>query len=178
LAGTALPRRLSWQLGRVVELVDETARTKNIVLDVPDWQGHRAGQHVDVRLTAEDGYQAERSYSIASAPEDRHLVLTVERLRDGEVSPYLTDVLMPGDELELRGPIGGYFIWEEPLGGPLLLIADGSGVAPFARCCVTGRLSAVRCRRACCTRLGHSTISSIEGSYWTARTTGSRCGSR
>ena len=131
MAGTALPGRLTWQLGRVVELVDETARTKSIVLDVPDWQGHRAGQHVDVRLTAEDGYQAERSYSIASAPEDPHLVLTVERLDDGEVSPYLTDVLMPGDELELRGPIGGYFVWEESLGGPLLLIAGGSGVAPF-----------------------------------------------
>jgi ferredoxin-NADP reductase len=115
----------------VAELVDETARTKNIVLDVPDWQGHHAGQHVDVRLTAEDGYQAERSYSIASAPEDPHLVLTVERLDDGEVSPYLTDVLMPGDELELRGPIGGYFIWEESPGGPVLLIAGGSGVAPF-----------------------------------------------
>ena len=113
MAGTALPGRLTWQLGRVVELVDETARTKNVVLDIPGWQGHRAGQHVDVRLTAEDGYQVERSYSIASAPEDPHLVLTVERLDDGEVSPYLTDVLMPGDELELRGPIGGYFVWEE-----------------------------------------------------------------
>ena len=131
MAGTALPRRLTWQLGRVRELFDETARTKSIVLDVPDWAGHRAGQHVDVRLTAEDGYQAERSYSIASAPEDPHVVLTVERLEDGEVSPYLTDVLMPGDELELRGPIGGYFLWEESLGGPLLLIAGGSGVAPF-----------------------------------------------
>lgn len=115
----------------MVERVDETVRTKSIVLDVPDWAGHRAGQHVDIRLTAEDGYQAERSYSIASAPEDPHLVLTVERLEDGEVSPYLTDVLMPGDELELRGPIGGYFVWEESLGGPLLLIAGGSGVAPF-----------------------------------------------
>ena len=115
----------------MAELADETARTKSVVLDVPGWQGHRAGQHVDVRLTAEDGYQAERSYSIASGPEDEHLVLTVERLDDGEVSPYLTDVLMPGDELELRGPIGGYFIWEESLGGPLLLIAGGSGVAPF-----------------------------------------------
>jgi ferredoxin-NADP reductase len=101
----------------VVELVDETARTKNIVLDVPDWAGHRAGQHVDVRLTAEDGYQAERSYSIASAPEDPHLLLTVERLEDGEVSPYLTDVLMPGDELELRGPIGGYFVWRSRWAG-------------------------------------------------------------
>ena len=131
MAGTALPGRLTWQLGRVVELVDETARTKNVVLDIPGWQGHRAGQHVDVRLTAEDGYQVERSYSIASAPEDPHLVLTVERLDDGEVSPYLTDVLIPGDELELRGPIGGYFVWEESLGGPLLLIAGGSGVDPF-----------------------------------------------
>ena len=111
--------------------MDETARTKSIMVDVPDWAGHQAGQHVDIRLTAEDGYQAERSYSIASGPEDPHLVLTVERLEDGEVSPYLTDVLMPGDELELRGPIGGYFVWEESLGGPLLLVAGGSGVAPF-----------------------------------------------
>ena len=131
MAGTALPRRLIWQLGRVVELIDETARTKSIVLDVPEWQGHRPGQHIDVRLTAEDGYQVERSYSIASSPEDEHLVLTVERLDDGEVSPYLVDVLMPGDELELRGPVGGYFVWEESLGGPLLLVAGGSGVVPL-----------------------------------------------
>jgi ferredoxin-NADP reductase len=115
----------------VVQLVDETARTKSLVLEVPDWAGHRAGQHIDVRLTAEDGYQAERSYSIASAPEDRYVVITVERLDDGEVSPYLTDELRPGDELELRGPIGGYFIWEEKLGGPLLLIGGGSGVVPL-----------------------------------------------
>jgi ferredoxin-NADP reductase len=101
------------------------------VLDLPEWRGHRAGQHVDVRFTAEDGYQAERSYSIGSAPEDRQLVLTVERLDDGEVSPYLTDELRPGDELELRGPIGGYFVWERSLGGPLLMIASGSGVVPF-----------------------------------------------
>ena len=131
MARAAIPGRLTWRLGRVVELVDETARTKSIVLDVPDWSGHRAGQHVDVRLTAEDGYQAERSYSIASAPEDPHLLLTVARLEDGEVSPYLTDVLMPGDELELRGPIGGYFVWEPSLGGPLLMVAGGSGVVPF-----------------------------------------------
>jgi ferredoxin-NADP reductase len=131
VAGTALPRRLIWQLGRVVELVDETARTKTIMLELPDWAGHRAGQHVDVRLTAEDGYEAQRSYSIASAPEDGHLALTVERLDDGEVSPYLVDVLRPGDELELRGPVGGYFVWEESLGGPLLLIAGGSGVVPL-----------------------------------------------
>jgi ferredoxin-NADP reductase len=127
----AVSGRLIWQLAKVVELVEETPRAKSLVLDPPDWPGHRAGQHVDVRLTAEDGYQAERSYSIASAPEDDHLVLTVERLEDGEVSPYLTDELRPGDELELRGPIGGYFVWERSLGGPLLMIAGGSGVVPF-----------------------------------------------
>jgi ferredoxin-NADP reductase len=115
----------------VVELVDETPRCKSIVLELGDWPGHRAGQHVDVRLTAEDGYQAQRSYSIASAPEDEQLVLTVERLADGEVSPYLADELRAGDMLEFRGPIGGYFIWEESLGGPLLLIGGGSGVVPL-----------------------------------------------
>jgi ferredoxin-NADP reductase len=115
----------------VVEVIEETARTKSIALDIAGWSGHRAGQHVDVRLTAEDGYQAQRSYSIASAPEDDAVVLTVERLDDGEVSPYLVDELQPGDELELRGPIGGYFVWEASLGGPLLLVAGGSGVAPL-----------------------------------------------
>jgi ferredoxin-NADP reductase len=115
----------------VVELVAETPRAKSIVLDPPRWPGHRAGQHVDIRLTAEDGYQAQRSYSIASAPEDRLLALTIERLDDGEVSPYLTDVLEPGDELELRGPIGGYFVWERSLPGPLQLIAGGSGIVPL-----------------------------------------------
>src|SRR5262245_55730569 len=128
---TALPRRLAWQLGRVVEIIDETPRTKSLVLDVPSWAGHKAGQHVDVRLTAEDGYQAQRSYSIASPPEDRHVVLTVERLDDGEVSPYLTEVLQAGDQLELRGPIGGYFTWRVADGGPLLLIAGGSGIVPL-----------------------------------------------
>src|SRR3954451_13184917 len=96
--------RLTWQLARVAKLVSENARTKSIVLDAPDWPGHVAGQHVDVRLTAADGYQAQRSYSIASSPEDEHLVLPVERLDDGEVSPYPTETLQPGDELELRGP--------------------------------------------------------------------------
>jgi ferredoxin-NADP reductase len=115
----------------VVELVEETAQTKSLVLEPPSWPGHRAGQHVDVRLTADDGYQAQRSYSIASAPEDAYLVLTVERLEDGEVSPYLVDVLEPGDELELRGPIGGYFVWDELLGGPLCLIGGGSGIVPL-----------------------------------------------
>src|SRR6476469_10740768 len=99
---TALPGRLAWQLGRVVQIIDETPRAKSLVLDLPGWAGHIAGQHVDVRLTAEDGYQAERSYSIASPPEDRYVTLTVERLDDGEVSPYLTDGLQIGDQLELR----------------------------------------------------------------------------
>src|SRR3954463_11898232 len=128
---TAVRRRLTWQLARVVELVAENARTTSLVLQPADWPGHRAGQHVDLRLTAEDGYQAQRSYSIASAPEDEHLVLTVERLDDGEVSPYLTETVQPGDDLELRGPVGGYFVWEESLGGPLLLVGGGSGVVPL-----------------------------------------------
>jgi ferredoxin-NADP reductase len=114
----------------VVEGVTESARTTSLVLDAADWPGHLAGQHVDVRLTADDGYQAQRSYSIASAPEDEHLMITVQRLDDGEVSPYLT-TLRPGDEFELRGPIGGYFVWEEALGGPLLLVAGGTGVVPL-----------------------------------------------
>ena len=115
----------------MIELVEETRRAHSLVLDPPDWPGHRPGQHVDVRLTAEDGYQAQRSYSIASAPEDGYVVLTVERLEDGEVSPYLVGELRPGDELELRGPIGGYFVWEASLSGPLLLVAGGSGIVPF-----------------------------------------------
>jgi ferredoxin-NADP reductase len=131
VARAALPGRLTWQIATVVELVVETARVTSLVLDLPAWPGHRAGQHVDVRLTAEDGYQAQRSYSIASAPQDERLVLTVEQLDDGEVSPYLVEVLRPGDELELRGPIGGFFVWEESLGGPLVLIGGGSGVVPL-----------------------------------------------
>jgi ferredoxin-NADP reductase len=131
MARAALPRRLNWQLARVLELVEETPRCTSLILEPPDWPGHRAGQHVDVRLTAEDGYQAQRSYSIASGPEDAQLLLTIERLDDGEVSPYLVDELRRGDELELRGPIGGYFVWERSSGGPLLLIAGGSGVVPL-----------------------------------------------
>src|SRR6187399_2506060 len=111
MARAAIRGRLTWTLGDVVELIDETHRVRSILLRLADWPGHRAGQHVDVRLTAEDGYQAERSYSIASAPEDDDLVLTVERIEDGEVSPYLVGELRAGDELELRGPIGGYFVW-------------------------------------------------------------------
>ena len=117
--------RLLWRIGEVVETRPETPRTRSLFLEVLGWEGHKAGQHVDVRLTAEDGYQAQRSYSIASAPEDRRLTLVVERLEDGEVSPYLTDVLLAGDGLELRGPIGGWFTWEAREGGPLLLVAGG-----------------------------------------------------
>ena len=124
-------RRLEWRVATVVELRDETPRARTIVLDVPAWPGHRAGQHVDVRLVAEDGYEAQRSYSIASAPEEGTVALTVERLDGGEVSPYLCDVLRPGDGLELRGPIGGYFAWDVAQGGPLLLVAGGSGVVPL-----------------------------------------------
>jgi ferredoxin-NADP reductase len=128
----ALPGRLVWKLGDVVATREETARATSITLAVPNWSGHRAGQHVDVRLTAEDGYQVERSYSIASPPaEAPRLTLTVERLGDGEVSPYLVDELRVGDKLELRGPIGGYFVWEASVGGPLLLVAGGSGIVPL-----------------------------------------------
>jgi ferredoxin-NADP reductase len=124
--------RLTWQLGEVVATRPETPRTKSITLALPNWMRHRAGQHVDVRLTAEDGYQAERSYSIASPPEEaQRVTLTVERIDDGEVSPYLTEDLRVGDQLELRGPIGGYFVWEARLGGPLLLVAGGSGIVPL-----------------------------------------------
>ncbi len=125
------PRVLSWQLGEVAELVQETPRVASLVLKMPDWPGHLAGQHVDVRVTAEDGYQAERSYSIASAPEDAQLAITVERLDDGEVSPYLVGEVRIGDKVELRGPIGGYFVWKPADERPLLLVAGGSGVAPL-----------------------------------------------
>jgi ferredoxin-NADP reductase len=118
-------------VGELVELVQETPRVASLYLNIPDWPGHLAGQHVDVRLTADDGYQTERSYSIASPPEDRWLALTVERLDDGEVSPYLVGELKVGDKLELRGPIGGYFVWHAGEDQPLLLIAGGSGVVPL-----------------------------------------------
>jgi ferredoxin-NADP reductase len=132
MEGTALRRRLTWQLGEVVEIRTETSRARSLTLAMPEWSGHRPGQHVDVRLTAEDGYQAERSYSIASPPEDAPKVtITVERLDNGEVSPYLVDELKPGDHLELRGPIGGYFVWEGQMGGPLLLVGGGSGIVPL-----------------------------------------------
>jgi ferredoxin-NADP reductase len=127
----AVRRKLVWRLGEIASVAWETPRAKSLFLEVPGWEGHKAGQHVDVRLTAEDGYQAQRSYSIASAPEDGRIELLVERLEDGEVSPYLTDELRIGDELELRGPIGGWFTWEAKNSGPLLLVAGGSGIVPL-----------------------------------------------
>jgi ferredoxin-NADP reductase len=130
VAGAAVLGRLTWRVAEVVEVVPETARVKTLRLEVEGWPGHLPGQHVDVRLTADDGYQAQRSYSIASAPGAPKLELTVERLEDGEVSPYLCDELQPGDRFELRGPIGGYFVWE-PSRGPVFLVAGGSGVVPF-----------------------------------------------
>jgi ferredoxin-NADP reductase len=128
---TGVSRPVTWRLGGVLDLIEETPHAKTIVLDVPGWPGHVAGQHVDIRLTAEDGYQTERSYSIASPPEQSTVELTVERIDDGEVSPYLTEELRVGEELELRGPIGGYFNWRNEIGGPLLLIAGGSGLVPL-----------------------------------------------
>ena len=131
MAGAAVLGRLTWLIADVVDVVPETPRVKTIAFDVPGWRGHRPGQHVDVRLTAEDGYQAQRSYSIASVADGTRVELTVERLDDGEVSPYLTDELRQGDQIELRGPVGGYFVWEPSHGGPLLLVAGGSGVVPL-----------------------------------------------
>ena len=130
MAGTAVRGRLTWQAATVGSVVEETPAARTLTLDVAGWPGHRAGQHVDVRLTADDGYQAERAYSIASAPGEP-LAITVERLDDGEVSPYLTQEVRPGDELEVRGPIGGDFVWEPAFGGPLLLLAGGSGIVPL-----------------------------------------------
>jgi ferredoxin-NADP reductase len=123
--------RLQWMTATIREVIDETPRVRSLVLDVPDWPGHRAGQHVDVRLTAEDGYQAQRSYSIASAPDDSHVTLTVEMLPEGEVSSYLAGEARAGDTFEMRGPIGGYFVWTPALSDPLYLIAGGSGIVPL-----------------------------------------------
>ncbi len=130
-AGRPPRGRLQWTLSRVRSVEPETERASRLVLDVPGWTGHRPGQHLDVRLTAPDGYRAQRSYSIASAPEHPSVDLVVETLPDGEVSPYLTGELRAGDELEVRGPVGGWFVWDTSLGGPLQLIAGGSGGVPF-----------------------------------------------
>lgn len=129
-SGITIPR-IAWRVATVRAVKQETSRTRTIFLDVLGWPGHLAGQHVDVRLTAADGYQAQRSYSIASPPEEKLIALAVEALEDGEVSSYLCGELRQGDELELRGPIGGYFVWRTTDGGPLLLVAGGSGIVPL-----------------------------------------------
>lgn len=127
-----MKQTLEWQIASVKEIKPENANVKSFTLLLPQWMRHRAGQHYDIRLTAEDGYQAQRSYSIASEPEREGQVdITVERINDGEVSTYLHDILVPGDRIEVRGPIGGYFVWEAVMREPLLLIAGGSGVVPL-----------------------------------------------
>lgn len=127
-----MKRPIEWQIATVKEIRPETPKVKSFTLVLPDWMRHRAGQHYDLRLTAPDGYQAQRSYSVASEPERAgEIDLTIEKIEDGEVSPYMHDVVMPGDQVEVRGPIGGYFVWETSLGGPLLLIAGGSGIVPL-----------------------------------------------
>jgi ferredoxin-NADP reductase len=131
VARAALRGRLTWQVADLVERIDETPQVRSLVLDVPNWPGHQPGQHVDVRLTAADGYRAERSYSIATPADGTRVAITVERIDDGEVSPYLVDELQVGDKLELRGPIGGYFVWQPSDGGPLFLAAGGSGLVPL-----------------------------------------------
>jgi len=131
MAGTAVRRRLSWSTAEVVELIDENPRVRSIVLTCPGWEGHSPGQHVDIRLTAEDGYQAQRSYSLAEPADGERVVITVELVRDGEVSTFLVEELRVGDVIELRGPIGRYFVWEPSHGGPLQLIGGGSGVVPL-----------------------------------------------
>ena len=132
MEGTAVRRRLIWTPSKAIAFVTETHQVRTIVFDVPEWNGHLAGQHVDVRLTAPDGYQAQRSYSIASPPEDgMRVALTIERIEDGEVSVFLVDDVVVGDEIELRGPIGGYFTWDAKDGGPLMLIGGGSGIVPL-----------------------------------------------
>ncbi|MGK5678067.1 ferredoxin reductase [Actinoplanes sp. URMC 104] len=134
MARAAVPGRLTWRAATLAEARQETPSARTLVLDVPDWPGHLPGQHVDVRLTAEDGYRAQRSYSIASAwheDDPRRVELTVQRLDDGEVSPYLTDVVQVGEQIELRGPVGGWFVWREKQPAPVLLIAGGSGLVPL-----------------------------------------------
>ncbi|MCU7725136.1 ferredoxin reductase [Actinoplanes sp. KI2] len=132
MARAAVPGRLTWRAATLAEARRETSTARTLVLDVPDWPGHLPGQHVDVRLTAPDGYRAQRSYSIASASSDQSQIeLTIQKLDDGEVSPYLTDVLEVGDQIEVRGPVGGWFVWRESRPHPVLLIGGGSGVVPL-----------------------------------------------
>jgi ferredoxin-NADP reductase len=127
----AVKRRLRWRPAKIVKAIAETLRTKTVVIEVPGWEGHRSGQHVDIRFTAEDGYRVQRSYSIASSPEREQLTLLVGGLYDSELTPYLVDTPQLGDKLELRGPLGINFSWDPQMGGPLLLVAGGCGIAPL-----------------------------------------------
>ncbi len=131
MARAAILGRLTWRVATVAAARTETPAARTLELDVPDWPAHRPGQHVDVRLTAEDGYTAQRSYSVASTPGTGRLELTVQRIDDGEVSPYLVDVAQPGDAFEVRGPVGGYFVWDDADPAPVLLVAGGSGIVPL-----------------------------------------------
>jgi len=131
MARAAVSRRLTWRLARLVETRDETPSARTLVLDVPDWPGHLAGQHVDVRLTAPDGYSTQRSYSIGNAVDGNRVELTIQRIDDGEVSPYLNGVFEVGDQVEIRGPVGGWFVWRPTDPAPALLVAGGSGIVPL-----------------------------------------------
>jgi ferredoxin-NADP reductase len=131
MARTAVSRRLTWRVARLAETREETATARTLVFDVPGWPGHLAGQHVDVRLTADDGYSTQRSYSLAAPADGDRIELTVQNVPDGEVSPYLTQVLSPGDPVEIRGPVGGWFVWRPADPAPVLLVAGGSGVVPL-----------------------------------------------
>lgn len=155
MARAAVLGRLTWRVATVGSVREETATVRTLVLDVPEWPGHLAGQHVDVRLTAEDGYTAQRSYSIASAPNSSTVELTAQRVADGEVSSYLVDVAVPGDRFELRGPVGGYFTWRPSDPSPVLLVAGGSGIVPL--------MSMIRVRAAAASRTPFRLVHSVRG---------------
>jgi ferredoxin-NADP reductase len=131
MARTAVSGRLTWRASELLSSAELTGSARTLVFDVPGWPGHLPGQHVDVRLTAEDGYSVQRSYSISSAPDGSRVELAIQRVADGEVSPYLCDVLSEGDQIELRGPVGGWFVWRATDPAPVTLVAGGSGVAPL-----------------------------------------------
>jgi ferredoxin-NADP reductase len=153
VARAAVPGRLSWRVARLAEIRDETPTARTLAFDVEGWPGHLAGQHVDVRLTAEDGYSVERSYSIASIVDGERVELTVQRVPDGEVSPYLADVLKVGEPVELRGPVGGWFVWRPTGTAPVLLVAGGSGIVPL--------MAMIRARRAAASRVPFRLIYSV-----------------
>jgi ferredoxin-NADP reductase len=158
-----LTNRLIWRIARLIEFRDETPTARTLVFDVPGWPGHLAGQHVDVRLTAEDGYSTQRSYSIAAPANGHQVELTVQRVPDGEVSPYLTDVLSGGDPVEIRGPVGGWFVWNPDDPRPVLLVAGGSGIVPL--------MAMIRARRAAAVRTPFRLIYSVrawEDRYYAA----------